>query len=74
MPSGSYDETVRLWAEDLDDWFLVDTLDEHASTVWSIAVEGTGERLASAGDDRKLIIWRHVQDESKYALPAAFAF
>lgn len=29
----SYDETVRLWAEDIDDWFLLDTLNDHTDTV-----------------------------------------
>ena len=58
----SYDETIRLWAEGLDDWFLVQTLSNHASTVWGIAVEATGERLASVGDDKKLVVWRNFPD------------
>lgn len=29
----SYDETVRLWAEDIDDWFLLETLNDHTATV-----------------------------------------
>ncbi|CAN0296038.1 unnamed protein product [Ascophyllum nodosum] len=62
LVSASYDDTVRLWAEGFDDWFLLDTLSEHTSTVWGVAVEGTGERLASAGDDQRLILWRHFQD------------
>ncbi|CAN0543373.1 unnamed protein product, partial [Laminaria digitata] len=58
----SYDETIRLWAEGLDDWFLVQTLSNHVSTVWGIAIEGTGDRLASGGDDKKLVVWRHFPD------------
>ncbi|CAM9587418.1 unnamed protein product, partial [Ectocarpus sp. 8 AP-2014] len=33
LVSCSYDETVRLWAEDLDDWYLLDTLNDHTATV-----------------------------------------
>ncbi|CAN0213034.1 unnamed protein product [Pylaiella littoralis] len=67
LVSCSYDETVRIWAEGLDDWFLVDTLNDHTSTVWGIAADGTGERLATVGDDRKLVLWRNFpHDDTKY--------
>lgn len=36
---------------------------EHRSTVWGVAADGTGERLASVGDDQRLILWRHFEDD-----------
>ncbi|CAN0272971.1 unnamed protein product, partial [Phaeothamnion confervicola] len=56
--SASYDDTVRVWAEDEDDWYCIDTLRRHTSTVWSLAVEPAGERLATAGADGNLIVWK----------------
>eukprot|EP00903_Cladosiphon_okamuranus_P012809 g11971.t1 len=66
LVSCSYDETVRLWAEDIDDWFLLDTLNDHTATVWGIAANGNGGRLATVGDDRKLVLWKNFEDDSKH--------
>ena len=33
--------------------------------VWGIAADGNGERLATVGGDRKLVLWRNFEDDSK---------
>eukprot|EP00611_Tribonema_gayanum_P004173 TRINITY_DN13365_c0_g1_i2.p1 TRINITY_DN13365_c0_g1~~TRINITY_DN13365_c0_g1_i2.p1 ORF type:complete len:344 (-),score=83.48 TRINITY_DN13365_c0_g1_i2:45-1076(-) len=60
--SASYDNTIKIWAEDGDDWYCAETLEGHTSSVWSIALEGGGERLASASDDCTVLIWKRFED------------
>jgi WD40 repeat protein len=55
--SASYDDTIKFWIEEMDDWECVDTLKGHTSTVWSISFNPTGDLLCSVGDDRKMILW-----------------
>ncbi|NWI88569.1 CIAO1 protein, partial [Pitta sordida] len=58
LASASYDDTVRLYREEEDDWVCCATLEGHDSTVWAVAFDRDGERLASVSDDRTLRIWR----------------
>ena len=37
------------------------SLESHASTVWSIAFDASGNRLASVGDDKCLKIWQRYR-------------
>lgn len=39
LVSASYDDTVKIWKEDDDDWYNEHTLNAHSSTVWSIAYD-----------------------------------
>lgn len=41
-----------------NDWVVFATLSSHTSTVWSIAFDATGKRLASCSDDRTVKIWQ----------------
>ncbi|XP_064031567.1 probable cytosolic iron-sulfur protein assembly protein CIAO1 [Pogoniulus pusillus] len=61
LASASYDDTVKLYEEEEDDWVCCATLEGHESTVWSVAFDGSGERLASCSDDRTVRIWRRYQ-------------
>ena len=36
--SASFDDTIKIWDEDGDDWFCAETLEAHASTVWCVAI------------------------------------
>jgi WD40 repeat protein len=47
LASCSYDDTVRIWQEDNDDWYCAATLTGHTSTVWGIAFDPTGDRLGT---------------------------
>ena len=39
LVSCSYDDTIKFWEEDDDDWFCSETLVGHTSTVWSLSFE-----------------------------------
>lgn len=47
LASCSYDDSVRIWQEDNDDWYCAATLTGHTSTVWGIAFDPTGDRLGT---------------------------
>jgi WD40 repeat protein len=42
LASSSYDDTVRLYREDADDWVQVASIDGHGETVWWVEFEGAG--------------------------------
>jgi WD40 repeat protein len=48
LVSCSYDDTIKLWADDQDDWYCLDTLTGHTSTVWEVALSKDGERMGTA--------------------------
>jgi len=58
LVSASYDDTVRTWEADEDDWSPAQILDAHASTVWSFAFDQSGQRMATASDDSTIRFWR----------------
>jgi len=61
LASASYDDTVKLYREEEDDWVCCATLEGHESTVWSVAFDRSGERLASCSDDKTVRIWRRYE-------------
>ncbi|XP_042887753.1 probable cytosolic iron-sulfur protein assembly protein CIAO1 [Penaeus japonicus] len=58
LASGSYDNSIKLYREESDDWGVFCTLNGHESTVWSLAFDNSGHRLASCSDDRTVRIWQ----------------
>ena len=57
--SASYDDTIKVWAEEDDEWYCALTLSNvHSSTIWSIALSSSGVRMISASADRSLGIWK----------------
>lgn len=58
LASCSYDNTLRLYHEDDDDWVSFAKLDGHESTVWDLAFHASGERIASCSDDKTVRIWQ----------------
>ena len=58
VASVSYDDTVKIWMADDDDWVCTDTLTGHTSTIWGAAFNDTGDTLVSCSDDLSLIFWR----------------
>ena len=75
--SGSYDNTVRVWAEDAGDWYCAAVLDDlHASTIWTIAVAPSGTRFVSGSADGSLAICKCYSAEElrqQQQAPAATA-
>jgi len=55
--SASYDDTIKVWEQDDDDWICVQTLKGHESTVWSLDFTPDGNFMISVGDDQNIKIW-----------------
>jgi len=55
--SCSYDDTVKVWAPDGDDWCCKETLTGHSSTVWAISFDAEGARFTTCSDDRTIRVW-----------------
>jgi WD40 repeat protein len=45
LASASYDDTIKIWKEDDDDWYCSDTLLGHTSTVWACDFNPKGDKL-----------------------------
>ena len=45
LASASYDDTIKIWKEDDDDWYCSDTLLGHTSTVWACDFSPKGDKL-----------------------------
>lgn len=55
--SCGYDDVIKIWMDDNDDWYCVNTLKGHVSTVWGVAMDSTGSRLLSVSADKSAILW-----------------
>jgi WD40 repeat protein len=55
--SGSYDNTVRVWAEDAGDWYCAVVLTE-AHTLWSLALSPGATRLVSGSANASIGIYK----------------
>jgi len=64
LVSASYDDTVRTWEADEDDWSPAQILDAHTSTVWAFSFNQSGEWMATAGDDATIRLWRDANGSS----------
>ena len=82
--SASYDNTIKIWAEESGDWYCAATLgggnsttmfaDVHTSTVWSLGLTNSGVRLFSGCDDGGMAIWKmYTAAERKRLFPKASA-
>ncbi|KAJ3095000.1 cytosolic iron-sulfur protein assembly [Physocladia obscura] len=59
LVSASYDDSIKVWRDRAGDWYCADTLaNAHASTVWAVDFDPSGNLLASVGDDCALNVWR----------------
>jgi WD40 repeat protein len=52
---------VQLFKEDNDDWCCFATLKGHQSTVWGLAWDKTGSRIASCSADKTVKIWQEYE-------------
>ena len=69
--SSSYDDTVKVWAEDAGDWYCALSIgDVHADTIWSIAVSPSSGRFVSASADGSIGIFKaYSKAEKKERFP-----
>mmetsp|Transcript_12605 Transcript_12605/g.14457 ORF Transcript_12605/g.14457 Transcript_12605/m.14457 type:complete len:349 (-) Transcript_12605:200-1246(-) len=64
--SASYDDTIKIWAEEVDDWGCLGTLSGHANTVWELSFHPSGNLMASSSQDCSIHIWENVKTEIGY--------
>eukprot|EP00536_Pseudo-nitzschia_multiseries_P006022 jgi/Psemu1/255025/estExt_Genewise1Plus.C_1240028 len=69
--SASYDDTIKVWAEDDGDWYCaVSIADVHTDTIWSLAVAPGGGRLVSASADGSLAVLKcYTESERRERFP-----
>ena len=69
--SASYDDSIKIWAEDAGDWYCAFSIpDVHTDTVWSLAVAPGGGRVISASADGNLAIYKgYTPRERKELFP-----
>lgn len=74
LVSASYDNSIKVWTEEDDDWYCTETLNGHTSTVWSLAFSPDGARMASCSDDKSILVWsRSATTEGQAGAAAAAA-
>ena len=73
LVSASYDNSIKVWTEEDDDWYCTETLNGHTSTVWSLAFSPDGARMASASDDKSILVWSRSAPAAGDAAAAAAA-
>jgi len=74
LASASYDNAIRLYKEEGDDWECFDSLLGHSSTVWGMDFNKTGDSLVSCSDDRTLRIWSQGQNKKWTCVSCVFGF
>jgi WD40 repeat protein len=63
--SASYDDTIKVWAEDNDDFFCAQTITGHLSTVWGLSFHTDGQKFVSCSDDKSIIVFENDGDQGK---------
>ena len=77
LVSCSYDDTLRVWGDDGDDWSCRCTIEGHASTVWDAsfcATSNGARRIVSCGADLSVRVWAEAApgDASKWVQLSVF--
>jgi WD40 repeat protein len=70
--SASYDNSIKVWAEESGDWYCAATLGStvHTSTIWSLGIAPSGVRFLSGSDDGVIAIWKmYTSSERKQQFP-----
>jgi len=69
--SASYDDTIKIWAEEYGDWYCAASISNvHTSTIWSLAISPGGGRIVSASADKSLGILKcYSNTEAKAKFP-----
>lgn len=62
--SCGYDDSIKIWKEEGDDWFCLETLGGHQSTIWSLCLNSTGNMMISCSADLSLICWQSIGSNS----------
>lgn len=64
--SCSYDNTIRLWEGEDDDYLCKQTLEGHNSIVWSLVQAEQGRVLFSTSEDCRVIQWNLNEETERF--------
>lgn len=67
LVSCSYDDCIKVWDYEDDEYFCKQTLSEHDSTVWCIAFSHDGKYLVSGSEDKTIKVFSKTEQD-KWAL------
>ena len=67
LVSCSYDNTLRIWEGDDDDYICKQVLSGHNSIVWNVAQANNSKTLLSVSEDCSIIRW-DLNENDKYEL------
>lgn len=57
--SASYDDTIRIWAEEDGDWYCALSISSvHTSTIWTLTIAPSATRFVSGSADQSLAIYK----------------
>ena len=67
LASAGGDGTVKIWNSRTGE--VIQTLNAHTDSVYSVAFHPDGKHLASAGADRKVKVWDLTTGKAVFSLP-----
>ena len=74
LASCSYDNTIKMYKEDGDDWISYTSMTSHTNTVWDIAWDRSGDRLVSCSEDTSVKIWNSYKAGNKEGIQVGSTF
>lgn len=58
LASCGYDDTIRIWEMEDDDYVCRHVLTGHSSIVWSVSLSRSCDVMVSGGEDCSVLVWR----------------